>query len=208
MTERGERKPGVERETVPGRLIVLYGVNNLGKSTQVSLLTTALAAEGQAVERRKSPNYELPSGQVINSILRDGREHHGQELQLWNALNFHQDEPTITGTLESGADLVSEDYWGTTIAWGLGHGVPREDLDAMIAGLRTPDVAILLHGRRFTDAKEAGHMHEEDDELTERVQRLHLELADEFGWHKVNANQPQEVVHAQIMEVINAAVAA
>ncbi len=49
-----------------GRFIVLYGVNNIGKSTQLALLVSALAAEGRTVERRKSPNYELPSGKVIN----------------------------------------------------------------------------------------------------------------------------------------------
>lgn len=188
--------------TAPGRLIVLYGVNNIGKSTQVDLLVEALQQEGQAVERRKSPNYERPSGQIINAILREGREASAQELQEWQAINMHQDQPSMKEAVEAGMIVVSEDYWGTTIAWGLGHGLLREDLDAMVGGLRTPDVAILMHGQRFTDAKESGHKHEENDDLTERVQQIHLELADEFGWHMVDANRSKEAVHQYIMEIV------
>ncbi len=72
----------------------------------------------------------------------------------------------------------------------------------MVDGLRPPDVAILMHGKRFSDSKEAGHIHEENDGLTERVQRLHLELAEEFGWHTVDANRPKEAVHADVLAAV------
>lgn len=191
-----------------GQFIALYGVNNIGKSTQISLLVSALAAEGRPVEQRKSPNYELPSGKIINAILREGRQAAAQELQQWQAINMLHDQVSLREALDGGTTVVSEDYWGTTLAWGLGHGLERADLDAMVAGLRTPDVAILMHGQRFTGAKEAGHMHEQNDDLTERVQRFHLELAEEFGWRKVDANRPKETVHQEIMEIVNAAVPA
>jgi dTMP kinase len=191
-----------------GRFIALYGVNNIGKSTQISLLVSALASEGYTVEQRKSPNYELPSGKIINAILREGRAASASELQQWQALNMNQDQPSLREALAEGKLVVTEDYWGTTIAWGLGHGLARADLNAMVDGLPEPDIAILMHGRRFSQAKEAGHAHEENDDLTERVQRFHLELADEFGWRKVDANRPKKIVHQEIMEIINAAVPA
>mgnify|MGYP001378498996 CR=1 FL=1 len=185
-----------------GRFIVLYGVNNIGKSTQLAMLVSALAAQGRRVERRKSPNYELPSGKVINAILREGRKASAHELQQWQAINMHQEQRLIEETVAAGTDLISEDYWGTTIAWGRGHGIPREDLAAMVDGLRPPDVAILMHGKRFSDSKEAGHIHEENDDLTEQVQQFHLELADEFGWQKIDANRPKEEVHADVLAAV------
>jgi thymidylate kinase len=208
LTERSELNPGVEREPETGTFIVLYGVNNLGKSTQLTLLETALAARGETIMRRKSPNYELLSGRIINAILREGRVAENQELQQWQAINMHQEQQVITAALEAGTTVVSEDYWGTTLAWGLGQGLTREDLDAMVDGLRPPDVSILLHGERFIDSTEAGHRHETNSELTDRVQRIHLELADELGWHMVNANQTKAEIHAQIMSLIKQEVAA
>lgn len=191
-----------------GKFIVLYGVNNLGKSTQLTLLQTALAAQGQTVVRRKSPNYDLPSGRVINAILREGRQAHNIELQQWQAINMHQEQVAIAEALEADATVLSEDYWGTTIAWGLGGGLARTDLDAMVDGLRTPHVSILLHGERFLDSTESGHRHETNTELTDLVQAHHRTLADEFGWHKVNANQDVQDVHRKIMKLVEAKVTA
>jgi dTMP kinase len=187
----------------PGRLIVLYGVNNLGKSTQLELLEQALRDQGVSVMRRKSPNYDRPSGRVINAILREGHSSTPTELQLWQVLNIHQEIPGIKEQLAQGRTVVSEDFWGTALAWGQGAGIPREEIDAMVEGLLEPDVAILLHGKRFTDSTEAGHLHETNDDLTDRVQQYHRELADEYGWHQVAANQPVEDVHAAIMRIVS-----
>lgn len=186
----------------PGRFIVLYGVNNLGKSTQLDLLDSALQERGEAVIRRKLPNYRLPSGRIINAILREGRQAGNQELQQWSAINLHQEQFTLNEALSEGKTVICEDYWGTTLAWGLGQGLDRADLDAMVYGLRPPDVAILLDGKRFIDATEAGHRHETDHSLTDRVQQLHLQLAEEFGWHRIDANQSKEDVHADIMAMV------
>ena len=200
VVEKGGRGP--EAEPTEGQLIVLYGVNNLGKSTQVDLLVDALSEAGVDVVRRKSPNYESLSGKQINAILREGKEASSEELQLWQAVNMHQDQRFISENIENGRVVISEDYWGTTLAWGLGCGVSREELDAMTDGLRPPDITVLLHGERFLDSTEKGHRHEENDDLTDRVQQHHLELAEEFGWNKVSANQAIDDVHKEIMAIV------
>lgn len=202
MSERAELRPAVEQEGSPSRLIALYGVNNLGKTTQLDLLVEHFEGKSKPVVHQKFPNYESPSGQIVNQVLRHGREASAEEFQLWNAVNQNQEQEGITLRLESGEIIVAEGYWGETLAWGLGSDVPRDALDAMTAGLRIPDLAILLHGNRFKEAAESGHLHETNDDLTERVQGHHLDLAEEFGWHKVNANQPIETVHAAILKIM------
>lgn len=58
-----------------GRFIALYGINNIGKSTQVKLLFQRLFASGVRVEIVKYPIYDLnPTGNKLNEILRGKRK--------------------------------------------------------------------------------------------------------------------------------------
>lgn len=192
-----------------GNLVVLYGVNNIGKTTQQELLLKALGEQGHQVVERKSPNYDLASGTLINSLLRSGEQKvPPAELQLWMAVNMHQDKPPISALLDEGKTVILEDYWGTTLAWGLAHGVPREKLDTMVTGLPAPDIAILLDGERFLESKEEGHIHESDDELAGRVVGHLKNLAKEYRWDVVTANQPIDKVHQDIIKVVQTKVAA
>lgn len=58
-----------------GKFIALYGINNIGKSTQVNLLFRRLFAAGIPVESVKYPIYTLdPTGTKLNEILRGKRK--------------------------------------------------------------------------------------------------------------------------------------
>ncbi|MCF7836645.1 hypothetical protein K9N08_03390 [Candidatus Gracilibacteria bacterium] len=54
-----------------GKFIAIYGINNIGKSTQTSLLVQKLINTGVRVEYFKYPIYDLdPTGKMLNEILR------------------------------------------------------------------------------------------------------------------------------------------
>ncbi len=54
-----------------GKFIAIYGINNIGKSTQTSLLVQKLVSAGVRVEYVKFPIYDLdPTGKMLNEILR------------------------------------------------------------------------------------------------------------------------------------------
>ena len=54
-----------------GKFIAIYGINNIGKSTQTSLLVQKLVGRGVRVEYFKYPLYDLdPTGKMLNEILR------------------------------------------------------------------------------------------------------------------------------------------
>ena len=58
-----------------GLFIVIYGINNIGKSTQATMLADALTASGLKAEYLKYPIYDLsPTGPQINEILRSGKK--------------------------------------------------------------------------------------------------------------------------------------
>lgn len=186
-----------------GKLIVLYGANNLGKSTQVTLLEQFLKNKKISVTRIKYPIYDLePTGPLINAVLRQGRQMPEEELQRTYVQNRRDYEPTLKKTLQDGTWVIAEDYVGTGIAWGMVRGVDLETLEKMNEGLYPADVAIMLYGKRFDTGKETNHRNETDDTIWQTAQDKHLFLAERYDWSKVAANQSQEKVLRDIIKIL------
>jgi len=188
-----------------GLLIVLYGINNLGKTTQAIQLVEALNSTGLIAEHIKYPIYDLtPTGPQINAILRSDEkqtitEKDFQTLYIKNRKDF---QPQLCKKLAEGINVVAEDYIGTGIAWGWAKGADLEWLIEANKGLLKADIEILIDGERFLEAREAKHQHESNDQLTDKCRQCHLELAARFNWHVINANQTIEEVHQDILKVI------
>lgn len=188
-----------------GKFIVLYGVNNLGKTTQAKLLAEKLLNLGRNVKYLKYPIYEIePTGVMLNEYLRQGNPNQltPREAQILYALNRHQYEPILVSDIELGTDIVAEDYWGTGIAWGLGGGVDKEFLLRINHRLYSPDLAIMLKGERFLSGLEKGHLYEENNELARKVAGAHDDLAKEYNWQIVKANQTVEKVSEDVWEKV------
>ncbi|MBI4281584.1 hypothetical protein HY625_02045 [Candidatus Uhrbacteria bacterium] len=187
-----------------GKLIVLYGINNLGKTTQAKMLADRLRRDGHKTEYIKYPVYALaPSGPLLNEYLRKGNPHtlNARELQLLYAFNRAQYEPALRATLANGTHVVAEDYYGTGIAWGEGYGVDGQFLREINSAFIKEDIALFLHGKRFTFAIEKNHTHEEDAALVERVRTAHERLAKEYHWTPVEVTDGKEKVHEKIWNV-------
>ena len=188
-----------------GKFIVLYGINNLGKSTQVKLLIERLAKHRITAEYLKYGVYDLkPSGEMLNEYLRKGNPYNfsPREFQMCHALNRTQYEPVLKQKLDAGIWIIAEDYKGTGIAWGVGSGVDMDFLLRLNSHLLEEDLAILFDGERFVSGIETNHKHEQDAELTNKVRTVHLELAKKFDWNIINANQFVEDVHENIWKLI------
>lgn len=178
-----------------GKFVVVYGTNNLGKSTQMNLLAERLREEGREVELLKYPIYELePTGPIINAVIREGLEITETELQRLFAQNRRDFEPFLMkGVLEKGKWGIAEDYKGTGIAWGVARNIPLEVMEEMNSGLLEEDLAILLDGEQFISGIERGHRNEPSPEW-QRARQVHKELAERYGWQVVEANRsPREI---------------
>jgi len=189
--------------TKKGKFIVLYGINNLGKSTQAKLLVQRLNKEGETAEYLKYPIYDLsPSGIILNSYLRQNNPYNltPKEAQVIYCLNRTQYEKELTDKLKEGIHVVAEDYKGTGIAWGIGANVNGDFLKSINSHLLNEDMSFLFDGERFLDSKETNHKHETDDTLTNKVRKSHLDLAQEYGWIKINANRTINEIHEIIWE--------
>lgn len=185
----------------PGKLIVLYGINNLGKSTQAKLLVEKLRANGYQAEYLKYPIYDLaPSGFILNNYLRENNSFQlsPREAQIIYALNRTQYEEQLIAKLKSGINVIAEDYTGTGLAWGIGAGVDENFLKEINSHLLREDLVFLFDGERFRQAIENGHKHENDDDLTNKVRWAHFKLKEEYDWLKINANLAIEAIHEQL----------
>lgn len=188
-----------------GKLIVLYGINNLGKSTQAKLLVEKLRTANLSAEYLKYPIYDLaPSGPLLNAYLRQNNPFNltPREAQLLYAMNRWHYEPELRRKLTEGTWIIAEDYTGTGLAWGLGGGIEESFLLKINEGLLRENIGILFAGQRFMNAVESGHRHENDNELTERVKLAHEYWAEQYGWQKINANLSIEAIAENIWQLI------
>lgn len=188
-----------------GKLIVFYGINNLGKTTQGEILLEYLKKKGIAAEYVKYALYDLePSGPILSDYLRKGNPYElsAREFQLTQVINRTQYQPILEKKLNEGTWIIAEDYTWTGVAWGIGFGVNKAFLEKINSHLLAEDLAILFDGERFMEGVEKVHQHEQNNKLTEDVRAIHLELASEKKWPIIQSDQTKSVVHQHILDLI------
>ena len=190
-------------ENKKGKFVVIYGNNNIGKTTQAKLLIERMERENYPVRYIKYPIYDLaPTGIMINTYLREGNPHSftPREAQTLYAMNRTQFEPTLKKWLDEGINVLAEDYIGTSLGWGIGTGVKKEYLVEINNHLLKEDTVLFMDGNRFLVSKEKKHIHEQDDELIDKVGGIFRKLAGEFKWNKVNAVGSVEEVRERMWQ--------
>lgn len=186
-----------------GKFITLYGINNIGKSTQAKLLVECLNAAGQKAIYLKYPIYDLaPTGPKLNEILRGGKQDISEEeLQSLFVQNRIEFEPQLIAHLEAGTQVVAEDYVGTGIAWGAAKGADLEWLEAINAPLLKEDLVIYMYGERFKGAQEKEHIHESNEELMRKCADVYEFLAEKYDWKGVKVEGGIDLVADKIWEL-------
>lgn len=191
-----------------GKLIALYGINGIGKTTQAELLVQFLRSQGKTASVLKYPVYDLePEGPFIDQYLRDiefrkNNPRTSDDLQQLYADNRTRYEPVLARRLDEGEWIVAEDYIGTGIAWGLVWGSDLAYLERINKDARVADISILMDGDRFETAIEKGHRNEMDVDRIAVCQNAHLFLAEKYDWSRVNAHHSIERVHRDIVAFI------
>ncbi len=186
-----------------GKLIVIYGVNNLGKSTQAKLLVRAIKKAGKKAEYVKYPIYKSkPAGKLINEYLRKGNPYKftPREFQLIHFIDRIKYEPILINKLKNGINIVAEDYFGTAMAWGLAAGVGLDILEYLNRFILKENMAFLLDGERFREAEEKNHEHESNEKLLMLAQKAHLKIGKKYKWYKIDTRLPLKKKHEIIWE--------
>lgn len=187
-----------------GISIHIAGVNNIGKSTQLQLLSRWLSEHGQASELVKFPAYSLGErGEFIRRYLKDAlfraeyrREYIDAEQRIARAIisNRYDFEPLLEEHLRHGKWVLIEGGIIDSIAWSQVNGLSEAETRELHRKRGRATLTILLnerHGRRYETATESGHVNETDaariakarslmlasvNEVSERVFRLDFDL--------------------------------
>lgn len=196
----------MSNKKLKGKLIVFYGINNLGKTTQARMLVNYLNKKNILAEYLKYPVYDLePAGKLINEYLRGGNPNNfsPRELQLLHYVDRISFEPKLKEKISKGINIIAEDYFGTAVAWGAGAGVDKALLEYLYSFVYKEDLSILFDGERFIDSIEKNHKHENDAALIARVRQIHLDLAKKHNWIKISANRTIDEIHRNILKIID-----
>lgn len=187
-----------------GKFIVLYGANNLGKTTQAKLLVASLKKKKIKAYYLKYPIYDLsPTGPIINSVLRGKLDMPEKDLQKLFFENRADYEGTLDSLLNKGGWVVAEDYTGTGIAWGMVGGLSRSFLEKLNKKLLKEDLAILLSGKRFIGGREENNIHERNEVIWKEAFNTHLRLAKKYKWRIISSNGTKKAVLKRILREVN-----
>jgi len=176
------------------KIIAIEGPDKVGKATQSKLLAAALDCDRVEIPWKDGLIYEQ-----IYAMLKDGTARtYPQAFQAFHAANrmtwleteyFHED----TG-------IVVLDRWMTSsYIYGGIEGLSKECLDGLNKSLRPADLTIVLDGEIMGVPEDAYEM---DVEFRAKVRQEYLRWALENDAPVVDANRSREVVHEDIMQIV------
>jgi dTMP kinase len=204
---------------VSGTFITFEGIDGSGKSTQLRLLENFLKQAGCEVLLTREPGG-TPVGNRLRAALLDAHEEVDPltELLVFAADRAQHVRRVLRPALAAGQIVFSDRYADATRAYqGAGRGFSPE-LIAEIIQLATeglkPDLTVLFDlsiedstartQRRGNGSHRGDRLDAENDDFHRRVRDAYLLLAktEPERIKIVNTNQPLEVTHERVKEIV------
>ncbi len=177
-----------------GLLIVLEGVDGVGKSTQCRLLADALGQKNWPVHLTQQPS-DGPVGGVLRQILRSRLlvpGPNGMRLPSWQSMaalfaadRLDQLEAEITPLLMDGVTVICDRYDYSSVVFQAALSSDEDDAVQWIRTLnrfvRRPDITFVLEGSSQLVHERLSHRDKpteifEDDSLQDNFRRLYSRL--------------------------------
>jgi len=192
--------------------VTFEGIDRSGKTTQARMLCDALGDGALAV---REPGG-TPVGERVRELLKDASVELRPESEalLFAAARAELVSRVIRPALEAGRVVVSDRFLDSSLAYqGHARGLGVEEVERInrfATGGLEPDLTILLWIEPAAAAArvgEADRFEEEGRSLQTAVFRAYEELAaaDPARWRRVDADRPADVVHAEVLELVQRA---
>jgi len=213
----GKGLPDIERDYLPGRLIVLEGPDGVGRSTQMALLREWLEAEGYAVASSSLRRSELASIGIAQA--KEGHTMGALTMALFYAADFaDRMQREIIPALRAGFVVLTDRYMYSLFARCIVRGVDPDWIRSLMGFALVPDAVLylrttisvllprVLNSRGF-DHWESGmdflgysDYYESYIEYQTRMLRVFDELGQEYGFQDVDATKDVHAVFLQLRD--------
>jgi dTMP kinase len=142
----GTALPGMPREKLTGRLIVIEGADGSGRSTEVGLLRDWLEIQGHAVVDMGLRRSTLVSEQI--DAAKQGHTLGATTMALFYAADFaDQLENKLIPSLAAGSTVLADRYIYTLMARAIVRGASREWAERLYGFALKPDMVLFLDAR-------------------------------------------------------------
>lgn len=134
------------KNNLPGKFIVVEGLDGSGKSSQIDLLVDFLKKSGREVVATKEPTMESEAGRKIKQALKKEIVVEPLELQkLYVQDRKEHLENKVIPALEKGEFVISSRYAFSTFAYGHSDGLEVDLLVKMNKNFLLPDLTVIIN---------------------------------------------------------------
>ena len=200
-----------------GKFITVEGIEGVGKSSNIDLLSTLIEEKGYSVVRTREPGGTPTAEKIRDLVLEHGEEPMTDiaELLLFFASRSLHIANKIKPALAEGRWVVCDRFTDASRAYqGVGRGLNHDKIDTLAGWVHEdlqPDLTILLDAPaeiamdRADRRGDANRLDVEKTEFYARVRAAYLALAkSEPGrFAVIDANQPLDRVQAEVTAVVN-----
>ena len=220
---------------MPGRLIVLEGLDGSGKATQAERLTAALKERGYPVRKLSFPDYASDSSALVRMYLRGDFGTDPDAVSPWAASLFFTVDRCAGmlrdwGSFYDDGGILIADRYTTSNAVHQCCKLPEQEWDEYLDWLFSleyrrirlpePDLVLYLHlpadeaerlvGSRYHGDETKKDIHERDDAYLRSARRAAEYCAARCGWTTVDCMHDHALrsiddIHDEVLRVSIAA---
>jgi dTMP kinase len=187
-------------------IIVIEGSDQAGKKTQTALLAQALKKSKIKTKTFSFPDYTTPLGKEIDRFLHGKRKFPAQVIHCLLAANRWEKLHKIKSAQEQNSVVIMNRYYQSNLVYGVANGLPLSWLEGLDEGLPKADLVLVLdvsQKESFSRKKKNRDKFEKNAQFLQSISLTYRRLAKKYRWSLVNASQPKDQVHEDIMQVLS-----
>lgn len=187
-------------------IIVIEGGDQAGKKTQTGLLLNALKKSKIKATSFSFPDYSTPIGKEIAKFLAGKRKFLPQVIHCLLAANRWEKLNQILEAKEKNSVIIMNRYYQSNLVYGLANGLRQDWLENLDYGLPKADLVILLdvsQNESFNRKRTKRDKFEKNKEFINKISKIYRTVGRKKRWKIVNASQPKDKVHQEILDIFS-----
>ena len=188
-----------------GKLIVIEGIDQAGKKTQVDYHAATLSANGYLSKIISFPTYTTAIGREIEKSLSGKVDYPVEVRHLLLSANRWEMKSQIEESLLLDMFIICNRYYESNVAYGMANGLEESWLKNLDKGLPKADLTILIDIPTSESRKRKTRdrdVHENDLGLLSKVNNIYQRLAKENGWDIIDGIDDVRKISLKIWEIV------